>query len=281
MKSVPRCFVVAFAGSVAVGSTINVLTAQTTRNQPLRFEAVSIKRTAPGAEPGRAGLQPGGRYVLTNGPIRILIDAAYPTDSGEILDAPDWVMRDPYDVTAVAGRDVEQEELGEMMRATLAERFKLVAHVEKRERPVFALMRANGDGRPGPSLRPTTDCSTRESIASADAVRPTPGAGPQLAPCRQSFGPGRMESTGFSMEGLAFNLSYAAGRRVIDRTGLKGDYQFTLDYAPAPSGRGIENPGDKPNLFTALREQLGLRLQADVASLSIVVIDSISRPTPD
>ena len=181
MKSVLRCFIAVFIGSVAVANTCSVA-AQTTRNRSPRFEAVSIKRTPPGGAPGQA----------------------------------------------VAGRDVEQDELAQMMREMLAERFKLVAHVEKRERPVFALMRANADGRPGPSLRPTTDCSTRESTASADTVRPadTPGSGSRLAPCRQSFGPGRMESTGFSMDGLAFNLSYAAGRKVIDRTGLKGDYEF-------------------------------------------------------
>src|SRR5688572_30248114 len=159
MKTVLRCFALVLVGTVA--GTSEKLTAQ--NRAPARFEAVSIKRTPPGGAPGRAGLQPGGRYVLTNGPIRILIDVAYPTDSNEILDAPDWVVRDPYDVTAVAGRDVEQDELAEMMREMLAERFKLVAQVEKRDRPVFALMRANPDGRPGPNLRQTTDCSTRES----------------------------------------------------------------------------------------------------------------------
>jgi uncharacterized protein (TIGR03435 family) len=121
MKSVLRCFALVLVGSVAAASTGNGLTAQTTRNKaPVRFEVVSIKPTPPGAAPGRAGLQPGGRYVLTNGPIRILIDAAYPTDSHEIIDAPDWVMREPYDVTAVAGRDVVPKELAEMMREMLA-----------------------------------------------------------------------------------------------------------------------------------------------------------------
>jgi uncharacterized protein (TIGR03435 family) len=174
-------------------------------------------------------------------------------------------MRDPYDVTAVAGREIEWEELAPLMRNALTERFKLVARIEKRVRPVYALTRANPDGRLGPNLRQTTDCDARKGAAE----------------CRQGFGPGRMESTGFSMEGLALNLAYAAGRTVIDRTGLKGDYAFTLEYAVAPRGGSVENAGDGPSVFTALQEQLGSTLQAEMAPLSVVVLDRIERPTPD
>ena len=89
-----------------------------------------------------------------------------------------------------------------------------------------------------------------------------------------------MKASGFSMEALATNLAGPAGRAVLNRTGLPGDYDFTLRYSPEFSSRdGVAN-GD-PSLFAALREQLGLKLEDSVTVLPVVVIDSIERPTPD
>jgi uncharacterized protein (TIGR03435 family) len=236
-----------------------------------RFEAVSIKPSAPDAPGGQARLRPGGRYELTNGPVRILISAAYPSQMNELVGAPDWVLYDRYNVTAVAGRDVSEEELRTMMRAMLAERFRLLVRYDMVDRPVYALVLARDDGRLGPRMRrATVNC---DSVP----VQPPPPTGP-VPPCTARFTKGSIIASGFSMEALAVNLARAAGRTVVDRTGLTDSFDFSLEYAPDPVAA---DAGDVPSVFTALEEQLGLKLQPSRAAVPVVVIDRIERPTPD
>ena len=231
--------------------------------QTLAFDVVSIKRSAPDVPPGRGGSQPGGRYVLANGPTRILINVAYPT-AEEIIDAPDWVTFENYDVTAVAPPNATSGDLAAMMQSMLAQRFRLQAHMERRERPVYALTLARQDGKLGPNLRATT-CTDGE------AGKP---------PCDARFGRGSIIAGGFSMEWLAINLRAGAGRVVVDRTGLTGDYDFTLNYAFGPPSP--ENASDgKPSLFAAIQEQLGLKLEPAQAAVPVVIVERIERPLPD
>ena len=208
---------------VAVSAVIGSLSAQ----QSATFEVVSIKRSPPDAPPGRASLQPGGRYVMTNGPTRLLINLAYPTQTNEIVNAPDWVTYENYDVEAVATPAATDGQMAAMMRATLAERFKLVAHYENRQRLVYTLLLARQDGKLGPNIQRSVNCA-------GDAVK-TPPKPPApdgtLAACTARVTRGSIEASGFSMEALASNLAGPAGRVVLDRTGLTGDYDFTLRYS--------------------------------------------------
>ena len=231
--------------------------------QTLGFDVVSIKRSAPDSPAGSAGVQPGGRYRLANGPARILIGVAYPA-AEEIVGAPDWVTYENYDVTAVAGASATQDDIAAMMRSMLTQRFKLQARMDTRERPISALALARRDGTLGPNLRPS-------ACAEADAGK---------APCVARFGRGSIAAGGFSMEWLAVNLRGAAGRAVVDRTGLTGPYDFTLDYASGPPSPD-SSPAGKPSLFTALQEQLGLKLEPAQAPLPVVVVERIERPLPD
>ena len=231
--------------------------------QTRTFDVVSIKRSAPDAPPGTSGVQPGGRYRLANGPTRALIGVAYPA-AEEIIGAPDWVTFENYDVTAVAGSSATEGDIAAMMRSMLAQRFRLQAHIEKRERPVYALTLVREDGAPGPNLR-SSKCTD------ADEGRP---------PCVARFGRGSIAAGGFTMEWLAVNLRGGAGRPVIDRTGLTGGYDFTLDYAFGPPSLD-STPDGKPSLFTALQEQLGLKLEPAQAPLPVVVVERIERPLPD
>ena len=231
-------------------------------SQALTFDVVSIKRSAPNAPPEIGAGQPGGRYRLANGPTRILIGVAYPT-AAEIIGAPDWVTYENYDVTAVGGAGSTDDDVAAMMRSMLAQRFKLQARIEKRERPVYALTVARR-GTLGPNMR-SSKCTE------SDAGR---------APCVARFDRGSIAAGGFSMEWLAVNLRGGAGRPVVDRTGLAGGYDFTLEYAlgtPSPDGA----PDGKPSLFTALQEQLGLKLEPAQAALPVVVVERIERPLPD
>ena len=101
---------------VAVCAVIRPVVAQ----QSASFEVVSIKRSPPDAAPGRAGLMPGGRYVLSNGPIRVLIGIAFPSPTNEIINAPDWVTNESYDITGLAGPTATFPQVTEMLKAMLA-----------------------------------------------------------------------------------------------------------------------------------------------------------------
>jgi uncharacterized protein (TIGR03435 family) len=161
---------------------------------------------------------------------------------------------------------------------------KLSAHVEEREQDTFALVIARSDGRLGPQLkRSTLDCSPRQ-----------PGSPPPPPPleslkesdflnrCGGMFGQGVIVSGGISMDRLVPSLGGLAGRLVNDRTGLQGDYALTLKFSPpgrAGTSQDAPVPGDPPEFFTALQEQLGLKLQPEKTMGPVFVIDHIERPT--
>ena len=251
----------------------------TPQSKALSFEVVSIKRSPPDAAQGRAGLMPGGRYVLSNGPIRVLIGIAFPSPTNEIVNAPDWVTNENYDITGVAGPAATFPQVAEMLKTMLADRMRLVARYEMRERPVYELVLASSDGRLGPGLRRSSvDCVALEAAARSrnEIPQPPPPTGP-VAQCTLRRLDGLLEANALSMAVLAENLRSRGGRVVIDRTGLTDDYDFKLEWAPDPA-----NSGDaRPSLFAALQEQLGLKLQPSTALLPVVVIDSIERPTPN
>jgi uncharacterized protein (TIGR03435 family) len=241
------------------------------------FEVASIKRSPEGASGWRFGWQPGGRWAMTNSSVTRLIRSAYPTVR-DVVAAPAWATGERYDITAKAEGTPALPQIEQMLRALLADRFRLVAHQAMEERPVFALVVASADGKPGPGLVPSkTDC---------DAVRTARLQGREVdVPPRADGGPacgwnGDGETYrfgGIPMSRLAVEtLERVDNRLVVDRTGLTGTYDFTLRYAIEPK------PGsDLPSLFTALQEQLGLKLVPDRAPVPVLVIDRIERPTAD
>jgi uncharacterized protein (TIGR03435 family) len=222
------------------------------------FEVASVKPTeAIERGGGSAGLQPGGRFVLKNGPVRVLINMAFQTQTGEIVGAPDWVTYgDHYDVEARAGREISYKELGPRLQTLLADRFKLKAHLESRVRPMYELRVLRNDGKLGPQMRPSTDpaCLAREES------------------CTQRGGTGLIESNGMPMRNFVTWLPGIVGRPVLEKTGLTGRYALLLQYSQTPGS-------DLPSLPTALREQLGLTLEPIEASTDVIVIDHIEKPT--
>jgi len=237
------------------------------------FDVVSIKPNKSGEGNTRWGRHPGGGWFMVNMAAGFVIRTAYPTKIDELVGAPDWAMSDRFDVDARATfvPTVEQERL--MLRALLADRFKLAAHYETQERPIFNLVMARADGRLGPQLR-------RIEIDCATYKRPSPSAGmaqPNVkdAPTcgyRMSGGSTTLSivSGGRSMQALSDSISNYAGRPIFDKTGLIGYYAFTLEFMGGDNGVSI---------FTALQEQLGLKLEAARGQVDVVVIDHIERPT--
>ncbi len=278
-RPLPRALIVSLMfGIPAVGMVAQ--SNPTTAAQ--RFEVVSIKRAEPNADPrtSSAGLQPGGRFVITNGPVRILINMAYPSQMGEILNAPDWVTRENYDVVALARPDTSRDALAEMIRGLLADRFKLLVHLEQAERPAYRLRLAARDRRFGPSLQKSdVDCAARIAAAlrgEGPAFRPPSPTGP-VDPCTTRNLPGELTSASTTMAALGVNLSGILRRAVIDETHLDGYYDVSLKFADDRFNATQTN--DAPSLSVALREQLGLALESTTIMVQVVVVDKIERPS--
>jgi uncharacterized protein (TIGR03435 family) len=265
------------------------------------FEAASVKRSDPSATSRGPGFQPGGRFRATNVPIRLFIGAAYgtpqPLPDFQVIGGPDWLDRDRYDIVAKAPGDPAPGPNGpppimfEMMRTLLSQRFRLVAHHETRDQAVYALVNTRPEGKVAAGLKVSTfDCSTLMAAARGGAP-PPPGAPPF---CGLRNSPGRLEGSSATMAILASSLSRGVNRLVVDKTGLGGSYDFSLEWTPdqmpatGATGFGPSSaqappppPTDGPSLFTALEEQLGLKLESTKAPVDVLVIDTIDRPAED
>jgi uncharacterized protein (TIGR03435 family) len=263
-------------------------------NVPLFFEAASIKPSDPKSGPG-GGIrrQPGGRFNTFNMPVRFLILFAYQIQGYQLVGGPDWISNTNYDIVAKMEGDPPPIRPGtgadHMMLATrtlLAERFKLKVHRETRELDIYALMMARPEGKPGPKLRTAGDACSPEAIAARrGSPPPAPGTGPV---CGINVLPGRVRFGGYPLSLFAQMISNQLGRAVVDRTGLAGNWDFEMTYAAPPSQGplppGVELPPsdpDAPDLFTAVREQLGLKFESTKGPVEVLVIDGIETATPD
>ena len=263
-------------------------------NVPLYFEAASVKPSDPKAGPG-IGIrrQPGGRFNTFNTPVQVLITFAYQIQGYQLVGGPDAIKNARYDIVAKFEGDPPAVRPGtgadHMMLATrtlLTERFKLKVHRETRDLDIYALIMAKPDGKPGPQLKTAADnCSPEAIAARRGSPPPAPGTGPV---CGIQWQAGRVRFGGYPLSLFATSVSNQVGRAVVDRTGLAGNWDFEMKYAaPPPQGPlapGVELPPtdpDAPDLFTAVREQLGLRLEATKGPVDVLVIDSIELATPD
>lgn len=238
----------------------------------LTFEVVSVKSNKTGGGRHQIGRQPGGRWAMVNVTTSGLILSAYPTKIHDLVGAPSWVTSDPYDVEARATFVPTPEQERMMLRALLADRFKLAAHYETHERPIYNLVVARADGRLGPQLRRIDiDCATYKPLA---AARDTPAPPVTDAPvCGYRMRGGTtlsIVSGGLTLQTLADSISNMAGRPIFDKTGMSGYYAFTLSSIGGT---------DDLSIFTALQEQLGLKLEPTRGPVDVVVIDRIERPT--
>ena len=253
-----------FLVAVAISATLSAQSKPPEASN-LAYDVASIKPNKSGESGGSWGRRPGGRWIMVNTAISVMILQAYPTKVDELFGAPDWVASEPYDVEARASFEPTIEEHRVMLRALLADRFKFAAHYETRERPIYNLVVARTDRRLGPRLRhvaDTIDCATYKPKNAIDA--PVCGARTR-AGSTLTF-----TSGGLRMASLADMISTYAGRPIVDRTGLTGFFDLTLEFTPGPDGLSI---------FTALQEQLGLKLEPARGPLDVVVIERIERPT--
>ena len=262
------------------------------------FEVASIR---PNTNPGRmGGMAAPGRVTMTGLPVRRLIVQAYEIHDSQIVGGPDWLGSQGYDVNATMNGTPSPEDRRMMMKTLLRDRFKLVFHTEKRDLPIYALVVQRSDGRLGPGLKriPDDECpppGSRRGAAPGGPPPPSPSPfDPNAAAACGSivFGPGRLLAHGVPIDMLSRSLANlpaitSFNRPVTNLTKLEGmydfDFKFTNEFGrggpPPIGGPAAPNPGDEPALFTALQEQLGLKLNPQRATLDVLVIDSIDRPT--
>ena len=307
----PRQFIYAF-GTFTLGcgllATAARLDAQNPPPAPTPspvFEVASVKPNKSGEGFIRFGLQPGGRFTAQNVPARELIRFAYNVQPFQIEGGPNWLNSDRFDVTAKAEGELQQVGPGQsgpvqaMMQNLLADRFKLKVHRENKEMPIYALVLARSDGRLGKQIEPSTvDCTAQRGRgAGPGAGRGGPGGPPPAPPqpgerpqCGMFMGIGSVGAGDVPIQQLAQLLSGRVQRIVVDKTGLTGRYSFNMEFTPdqmPPPGAtppGVQLPAinpDGPSIFTALQEQLGLKLESTRGPVETLVIDSIEQPTPD
>lgn len=277
-------------------------------NQALpQFEVASIKPNKSGDGRVMLGIQPGGRFTATNVTLRMLIRNAYQLQDFQITGGPNWLTEDHYDIIAKAesgdgiGDPFRAEQNGQpsrgqlMIRALLADRFKLVVHNENKEMPIYGLILAKPDGKLGPQLKPSeVDCAAMMAAARGRGRGPgmPPPGGPQTGPppCGIRIGMGNMAVGGSPMSQVANALANFVGRIVVDKTGLTGNYDFTLTWtpdqmpqrppgAPEPLVNGVPIDPNGPSIFTAVQEQLGLKLDSQRGPVAVLIIDRAEHPT--
>jgi bla regulator protein blaR1 len=249
---------------IALSCALACLAVGLVRTQaPPAFEVASIRINKSGDQSRSIRSMPGGRLQATNVPLRNLIRFAYEVLTlGEITGGPDWMESAAFDI--VAKGDAEESQPS-MMRALLAERFKLAVHREMREQALYALTLARTDKKLGPALTPSTaDCSKD-------------GA------CYRRSTQTRFELKGQAIPQLARTLNALVGETVVDRTGLVGAYDMTVEFSPEQLPGMPRAPADPnlPSLFTALQEQLGLKLERSRGSVEVLVVDHAEMPVLD
>jgi bla regulator protein blaR1 len=275
------------------------------------FEVVSIKlNKSVGAFSMMGAVQPGGRFTMTNVSVRDMIGLAYRLRDFQILGGPSWATSDRFDVLAKAAEelrpppapwsaDASSSVVFAMVQSMLAERFRLAVHKEVKEAGVYVLVVNRSDGALGPQLKPSTvDCDARRAARASSVPAgppppppPPPQPGEAVAPCTSGGGRGGFLFGGsVPLLALTQALSRVVDRPVIDKTGLSGNFDFTLVFAAdQPSSMPGPPPGvpappiptiaNAPMLPTALQEQLGLKLESERASIDYLVIDRVERPT--
>jgi uncharacterized protein (TIGR03435 family) len=286
----------ALAAGVLIGHALLIAQAPQTPKAPLEFEVASVKINKSGDTQTRLAIPPGaGRVDVVNMQLRGLIQAAYSVPANQLDNVPAWVADTRIDIVAKADPSASIQQLREMLQPLLVERFKLAFHHEQRDRDVYALVVAK-PGTLGPNLKPGVDCAARADVPRNTLTPPAAGE-PQTCGIIPS-GPGRIVAKGLRINGLVALLSLAAGalgsRQVIDQTGLAGGYDIALTYTPealsaaalaqrqggAPAmAAGVDPNG--PNLFQAVQDQLGLKLENRKFPLDIMVIDHVEPPIPD
>jgi bla regulator protein blaR1 len=258
------------------------------------FEVASIKPNHAADSRSFIQLHP-GRFVATGATARFLIQFAYDAQDFQVSGGPTWITSNKYDVDAKEEDSIAKEletltpfqrmdQIRMMIQSLLADRFKLNVSRDTKDVAVYVLVVAKN----GPKL-------TQTAVTSPETAAGNPHGPPPNGPRIGITGNGQVTATGVPVSLLAEILSHQLGREVVDHTGLKGNYDFKLQWTPdenqplsGPDGGPTQTPANAappdssgPSLPTALQEQLGLRLESQKAPVDVFVIDHVEEPSPN
>lgn len=267
-----------FSGLLALTPGVAAAQAASPSPPPPAYDVASIKPSK--ADDGSTLLFRPGAFTAKGMTLGYLIKQAYGIEDDQISGAPKWVDSQTYDIEAkVDGADaatlkkLSEEQLTLMFQSFLRERFQLKVHWETIELPVLALVVAKG----GPKLQQAKpDDTYRDGIKGPDG-KPAGHAG------RMMWGRGRLSGEGVPIGDLVPPLTQELGRIVQDKTGLTGKYDIELRWTTddaAPDSRSASDSSG-PSIFTAMQEQLGLKLESQKALVKVLLIDHVEQPAPN
>jgi uncharacterized protein (TIGR03435 family) len=244
--------------------------------KPVAFEVASVKANNSGTTAMRI-IWPRGRFEAINVTPRQFVEAAYKVEPFRVEGGPSWLAASRFNIEARVSADavIDQsrglpEAIRLMMQRLLSERFGLVAHWERKPQTVYTLVLAKPNRSIGPNLRRSqADCAALFAARRQGSPLPPPSV------CGVQRGPGKLIVGGYVMAQLADTLASLLQRGVVDRTGLDGVYDIDLTWA------ADETSESAPSLFTAVQEQLGLKLESTKAPVDVLVIDRAEKPTPE
>lgn len=227
------------------------------------FEVATVKPTPPGTQGGGLGPSPGGRFTVHNLPLIGLIGFAFGLNRNHIEGVPAWAETDRFDIVAKADTagSPSMDQQKEMMQKLLADRFGLSAHREQREGTVYVLTVQSTGSKLTPTANPN---------------------GPAPASVTHPQGHSHLTAINLEMATFVTGLAGVVDRPVIDRTGLSDHFDVSLDWAPSEVQSQVPDTAAAfPDIFTALKDQLGLKLESTKGLVETLVIDRLERPTPN
>lgn len=249
------------------------------------FEVASIKPAAPDAR-GMYIRPIAGGITITNMTLKEMMAMAYRTQPFQISGGPAWFDSARYDIAAKSETPPKQGEIPLMLQALLADRFHLTLHRETKALPIYALVMARKDGKIGPRLTESKEGGCSGPDPSKPPPPPEPGK-PATLGCGGMMIPRRLTASSVPLANLAPALSRMLGRTVVDKTGLAGKFDISLEWTPDET-QAMQLPPDAPkpppsdatgpSIFTALQEQLGLKLESQKGPAEIFVIERAEKP---
>jgi uncharacterized protein (TIGR03435 family) len=287
----------------------------------MAFDVASVKQNKSGVPPsgqrpvsnfplddGPAYSSSGGLFSAINWPLRSYIAFAYKLDAVQLRDVPGlpaWAGANRFDIEARAQGNPTKDQMRLMMQSLLADRFKLTLHTESKQTQFNALVLIK-DGKTGPQLLAHDDarCANKPGSPASPGSQ-SPGMPPFICgqlqlftnfkapavrgvPCPPACGGLLVTAGNITMDSFAARLSGFVGRRVVDHTGLSGTFDLYLGFmplagqsGPPPGPDAGPDPAAAPDIFTALREQLGLKVESQTGAVGSLVIDHIEEPSPN
>ena len=259
------------------------------QGQPrLVFDVASVRPSQPGAPSATLRRLPDGSFSATNQTLSSFLTLAYQIQIFQLVAAPTWVSTERWDIEAKTSGTAPPQSTGQapsdllMLRALLEDRFQLVTRREVQNTSVYALVADRNDARLGPQIRrPPDDFCARMRAAAAAPAPDNPrecglrgdGLGGNAATFR---------ARGVLLSDFARTLSGQVQRIVIDRTGLTGEWDFDLAFTPLRLRPSVGDAAlESASIFTALREQLGLKLESTQAPVEVLVIEKVERASPN